>query len=267
MYILLLNTNPVVSRLLALCMRESHINFEELNHIVDISLDKYDIVFVDEASYNDEIKELLSNIIIRKKVFFSSSNEMSDKEKFFDIVIKKPFLPSQITEVLKSLKDDNALESMMEIPSIFPFSSNRENEKETDKTIEESTAVLDGNEIEKIKALLEMDEEGDEVCEEEYEIRKREVIKQQLITDGLEIIDENEYVEELSKKSLLNKNHNIKNKKHKLKKKKNIKLSQKELINLEKTLRTAINDLKPKKLKKLLEGKEIKVKIILKDNK
>ncbi len=288
MHILLININPVVSRLIALCMREEHIDLEEVQNIGAVSRDKYDVVFVDDASYDDEAREVLANLIMRKKVFLSSNDEMSTATRVFDSVIKKPFLPSQITAVLESLEEDNTLEAVTEVPSIFPLFNDEVNienvEEAEDEIVEEDekvdTKVLDLNEIDKIKTLLDMDEEVEEVSEEEYESRKVEVIKQQLIADGLEIVDEDEYVEALSKKPLSEKKKKLKkmksckneDKKSKLKisKKEQIRKDKKkneEIFTFEEALLAAVEGMKVKKIKKLLKGAEVTIKINFKDKK
>jgi hypothetical protein len=301
MHILLININPVVSRLISFCMREDNIDLEELENAGAVARDSYDVVFVDEASYGDETEEVLENLIIRKKVFLSSVEAVSDEAEFFDSIIKKPFLPSQITAVLKSLEKNAPLEAVLEIPSIFPLSGDEMNienaEEHADETVEEDeeadTKVLDLNEIDKIKALLDMDEEIEEVSEEEYESRKMEVIKQQLIADGLEIVDENEYVEALSKKPLAEKkeksseqsdnpagtrtkkmksrkNKDKKSKSKKSQKEQKIKKDKKqeeEIFTFEEALLAAIEGMKVKKIKKLLKGAEVTIKINFKDRK
>lgn len=301
MHILLININPVVSRLISFCMREDNMNLEEVHDAGDVVRDRYDIVFVDEASYGDETEALLANLIMRKKVFLSSSDEINDEARLFDSIIKKPFLPSQITAVLDSLEEDDILEVSIEIPSIFPLSSDEVNvedaEESEDETLEEDekadTKVLDSNEIEKIKALLEMEEEVEAVNDEEYENRKVEVIKQQLIADGLEIVDENEYVEALSKKPSTEKNEksseqsdnhagmrtkkmksrknedkkNQSKKSKELKKIKKEKKEDEEIFTFEEALIAAVEGMKVKKIKKLLKGAEVTIKINFKDKK
>ena len=283
MHILLININPVVSRLISFCMREEHIDLEEVENVGAVVRDSYDVVFVDEASYGDETEEVLKNLIIRKKVFLSSSDAVSDEARFFDSIIKKPFLPSQITAVLESLKEDDTLEVVTETPFIFPLSSNEESVEDADKSIDdtleedenEGTGVLDLNEIDKIKILLDMDEEVEEVSEEEYESRKVEVIKQQLIADGLEIVDEDEYVEALSKKPLAEKkdksekmkSRRNEDKKSKSEKNKKVKKTDEEIFTFEKALLAAVKGMKVKKIKKLLKGAEVTIKINFKDTK
>ncbi len=259
MHILLININPVVSRLVSLCAREEHIELEEVHNVDAVARDRYDVVFIDEASYVDEAKKFLESLIMRKKVFFSSNDEMSDEANIFDNIITKPFLPSQITAVLKSLEEEETLEPATEIPSIFPLATDDEvNVVETPEEDEiEDVAVLDADEIEKIKALLDMDEEVEEVHETEYESRKREVITQQLIEDGLEILDENEYVESLSQKPAAEKKKQSKKKKRK----------KEEIYTFEEALLAAIEGMKVKKIKKLLKDAEVTIKINFKDKK
>ena len=283
MHILLININPVVSRLISFCMRNDNMNLEEVHDVGDVVRDRYDIVFVDEASYGDETEALLANLIMKKKVFLSSSDEVDDVLRFFDTVIKKPFLPSQITAVLENLEKDETLEVSTEIPSIFPLSSDEVRGEEVEDSVDEmleeeekeGTSVLDSNEIEKIKALLEMEEEVEAVSDEEYESRKVEVIKQQLIADGLEIVDEDEYVEALSKKPLAEKNKKSKKmktrkneeKKNQSKKSKKDKKKDEEVFTFEEALLAAIEGMKVKKIKKLLKGAEVTIKINFKDKK
>ncbi len=292
MHILLININPVVSRLISFCMRDENMNLEEVENVGAVARDRYDVVFVDEASYGDEAEALLMNLLMRKKVFLTSSDEMDDALRLFDTVIKKPFLPSQITAVLESLEEDDTLEAATETPSIFPLSSDEENvEESVDETVEEDetseTKVLDLNEIDKIKALLDMKEEVEAVSDEEYESRKVEVIKQQLIADGLEIVDEDEYVEALSKKPIGRKNkkssekidnsaetrtkkmkpHRNEDKKKQSKKSKKDKNTNEEIFTFEEALLAAIEGMKVKKIKKLLKGAEVTIKINFKDRK
>jgi len=239
MNILLINTNPVVSRLVSLCMRDEEIYFEEVGNISTVSRDRYDLVLVDDGSYIDEVKTLLSHLLIAKKVFLSSRENGKAKE-FFHSVIQKPFLPSQITELLEESIEDEALscENIL-VP-------------EEDDVPE----VLNLNEIEKIKALLEDEAISvNEEIEEDYEARKVEVITQQLEAEGLEIVDEETLVQTLSKKE-----------KKKKKKKKKSKQNE-EVYTFEEALIAAVEGMKVKKIKKLLKGAEVSITINFKDKK
>ncbi len=267
MNILLINTNPVVSRLISLCMRDDDTVFEEVIDANLIVLDRYDIMFVDDASYSDALQYTLTNLMIRKKVFLSAKNSSEDSSDYFDEVIKKPFLPSQITAVLESLDLDEIEkieEKIEEGHFIFPLSSEENISKDAIEIEEPKKAeVLDSSEIERIKALLEDDDLELEPVERkhdiDYESRKVEVITQHLESDGLEIVNEDEYVETLSKKS-----KKVKKAKNNEKKEKN---KKKETFTFEEALIAAVEGMKVKKIKKLLKDADITISINFKDKK
>jgi uncharacterized membrane protein len=287
MNILLINDNPVVSRLLALCTRGEHIGLDEVRRAEDMKDVKYDILFVDDASYVDDIDMLLEDRSIRKKVFISYDEE---KVKGFDETIKKPFLPSQIMKVIESVNMSEDFEDNVEenisifpmskeeeiveeaiLPDIFPLPLEDEEGDDILKPKENAgTEILNSNEIEKIKALLDMDDEIDLhdelLSDDEYEARKVKVIKEQLIADGLEIVEEDEIVEELSSvalDALEDIDEQIDKKK---KSKKKTLFNDDELSRIEDAVVVALEKLKPKKIKKLLKGKKIEIKIKLEDD-
>jgi hypothetical protein len=298
MKILLININPVVSRLLALCTRDAHIGLDEVVSADAVDKFSYDIVFVDEASYVDDVQDLLEVLEARKKVFISYGDEVM---RGFDETVKKPFLPSQIINIIESITVNDADEKEEEMAveediSIFPLSS--ENEEAEDEILpdifpmsteeeengdllepEENVSlpeVLDSDEIAKIKALLDMDDEIAEhedalsLSDDEYEARKVKVIKEQLISDGLEILEEDEIVKELSNDAVnpAEETDEILSKKSKTKKKQKHEtgLNEEELSRIEEAIMATLSQMKPKKIKKLLKGKETKVKIKLEDD-
>lgn len=279
MKILLINDNPVVSRMLALCTRDVHMVLDEVKRIDAIKDVAYDLLFVDDASYVDHIDALLKDGSIRKKVFISYDG---DVVQGFDETIKKPFLPSQIINVIDNVDMSVPYEKEEEFVeennvSIFPLSSEKESveeevlpdifslpieDEEVDDVLElEEDAgpeILNSDEIEKIKALLDMDDEIAEneddalLSDDEYEARKVKVIKEQLIADGLEIVEENEIVEELSITAL--------------DAYKETGFSKDELSRIEDAVVVALKKMKPKKIKKLLKGKKTEIKIKLEDD-
>jgi len=291
MHILLINANPVVSRLLVLCTRDDTVVLDDVSVVEDVKNGEYDIVFVDEASYGRDVADLLATLGTAKKVFISYR---SDDMRGFDVTIKKPFLPSQITDIIKereaikieaSIDEESVViesdENEEKIPSIFPLST--EDDVEEVITLDESKddlepAVLDSDEIEKIKALLDMDDDltltEEVLSDEEIEVRKIELIKKQLIADGLEIVEEDEIVEELSidldGTLLKNKESKSKKMKQKKQKKKNkskkIKFTEENMERIEDAVEMAMATMTKKQMKKLLKGKEIAVRVKLEDN-
>lgn len=310
MKILLINNNPVVSRLVSLCVRDDVITFEEVDTVNEADDAVYDIIFIDDASYNGKVEAFLNWVAKTGKVVFLSSRESGDEiGRTFDTVIKKPFLPSQIQSVIDAVREgervkeeENAAisESTMEIEEIsqedvveentsediepksdehfiFPLASEDDEplsiidevllENEEERASEDSGSapqVLDGKEIEQIKALLEEEEQEtlpqvDLEDTEEIEARKIEVITKKLEEDGLEIIGEEEIINRLSKTSK-------KKQSKKQAKKKKEKKSKEAVYTFEEALLAAIENMKPKKIKKLLKGAEVTIKIRFKDD-
>jgi hypothetical protein len=145
------------------------------------------------------------------------------------------------------------------LSAFFPLSAEEEQPQNDPK-------VLDPGEIERIKALLDMEEEAavePPSSEEELESRKVEVIKQQLIADGLEIVDEEEIVEVLSKAPKRKKEKSKKRKKRK--KEPKGKKNEVAEAGFEEALLAAVREMKVKKIKKLLKGAEVTLKIKFKD--
>lgn len=292
MTILLINNNPVVSRLLSLCTRDADMVLEKVSSIDEAQTDRYDILFMDEGSCEGDVASLSARLDVGKKIYLSYSD---DPMAGFDETIKKPFLPSQIIEVLKTVEVREAVDEVVDIeedtsvemaeteevvheeesPSIFPLSAEEVDDEIVEEVDEEIVhEVLNLEEIEKIKALLDMDEDETEsfdVDEEDYESRKIEVIKEQLIADGLEIFEGEEIVEELSKDREVKEKSNPakikKESKSKKKKKKSKKFTKDERAVIEDALGDAIDQLKPKEIKKLLKGKGVEVKIEVKGKK
>jgi len=292
MTILLINDNPVVSRLLALCTRDDDMVLEEVKGVHTMHHESYDVVFIDERSYVGEVLNLSEIIHIGKKILLSSVDvEIND----FDMTIQKPFLPSQIIEILEGIEVSQERKKMLEETkvetlSIFPLESDEDDLYEV-KTVKKSdvseeeistleTQVLDKDELEKIKELLEMDdvvEIVDSLSEEEVEMRKVKAIKEQLIADGLEIVGEEEIVEELSasddiiifsnkeKKSKKKNKSKKKERKSKKKQKKSSRFTKEELERIEDAVQIIMGTLKPKQMKNLFKGKEIEVCIKLED--
>ncbi len=272
MNILLLNTNPVVSRLVSLCMRDEDIVFEEVSHIDDVGRDSYDIVFIDDASYRTEIIPFLKRLRVGKVVFFPGRVNGEDVEDIFDTMIKKPFLPSQVQQLIDEVKADPLPlqaeepeeildeDDATDVPFLFPLSDDSEEEEETASSAAEETKVLDSREIEQIKALL---DEEDEIVppvdfedESAYEARKVEAITQKLEADGLEIVEEEEILSELTP-PVIPPAKRVKKKKKKRAKKQN--------AATEAAILEALTKMKPKKIRKLLRGAEVTIKIRFKD--
>jgi len=103
MKILLINDNPVVSRLTTLSARKENIEIDEIKEISELKQSDYTIVFIDSESYTKEISNAIGNSDIQKKVLFHAQDE-DEYKKAFNQTILKPFLPSEVSEVLREMK-------------------------------------------------------------------------------------------------------------------------------------------------------------------
>ncbi len=262
MHILLINNNPVVSRLLSLCMRDKAFSLEEAGNADEIKDDTYDLIFVDDASYSDEVQERIDMLNAAKTVFLTRRNE---ENRLFGKTIVKPFLPSQIMEVIKEVKKEENQAIRLKDHFIFPLSAETL-EDESAEALEDDfmkTNILNDKEIEKIKNLLDMDEDEDlyAVSDEMNEEGKIEIIKRQLVKDGLEIIDEKEFFESFAKSDKADKESPAPTDE-----KQTIKPKQQDThLAFEEALFQAIGGMKVKKIRKLLKGAEVSITIRFKD--
>ena len=226
MHILLVNTNPVVSRLIALNTRdEAAIEVDEINGSEMIPGEWYDVVFLDEKCCDTEVMgAYLQKVRAGKKILFSSRKESSVEG--IDRVIMKPFLPSEITTVLQSILQNKEISDEEE-----PLSPGESGTVNVDSGKEE-ILILDGEEIELIKQLL---------VDEELEPAKNEKSESVIVQEH-----------EKSKKR--------KKPKRKEKKKTTSKTKEKSM-RFEENLLEALVEMKPKKIRKLLEGAEVSIAI------
>lgn len=264
MHILLINSNPVVSRLFSLCARDEAFSLEETESADKIKNDSYDLIFVDDASYSEKVQEHIDALHTLKTIFLTRYDE---ENHLFDKIIIKPFLPSQIIGVIKEAKNEESRVLHSKDHFIFPLSAEIF-EDETQETQEDDavkTNILNDKEIEKIKNLLDMDEDEEiYIADEEMnEEKKIEIIKRQLIKDGLEVMDEEEFFESFIQDDTVNREAAEANSTEQTMQPKEDNASTP--LALEETLLQAMAGMKVKKIRKLLKGAEINITISFKD--
>ncbi|MCH9741551.1 MAG: hypothetical protein K0U38_12040 [Epsilonproteobacteria bacterium] len=103
MKILLINNNPVVSRLTALSARKENVELDEIKNVSELKANDYNVVFVDSESYSDEVSNIIKNSGITQKVLFYAQGENENKEVFSENILK-PFLPSEVSAILREMK-------------------------------------------------------------------------------------------------------------------------------------------------------------------
>ncbi|SFV71475.1 Highly acidic protein [hydrothermal vent metagenome] len=142
MHILLINTNPIVSKLFKSLLEDENIELDEVSHVSKIKEKKYSIVFIDESLCQKNSDQVFKNFSSSKKVCISYDLE---EVKRFDATLQKPFLPSQIMDIIEDLAFENT----------------------------QNISILDNKEIETIKSLLKMDD----FKIEEKKPRKKKLLK------------------------------------------------------------------------------------------
>jgi len=114
MKILLINNNPVVSRLTALSARKEDVEIDEIQEVTELSSDIYDIVFVDAESWTKDVRDVISeNIRTRKSVLFYADGDEENRASF-DTAILKPFLPSEVSAVIRSIEEEEVVDESFE---------------------------------------------------------------------------------------------------------------------------------------------------------
>ena len=128
MKILLISRNRVVQEIIKIAAKKISADFKTQDSIESLKKDSYyDWVFCDETTGLCDKRSLPENIVSAKTVCLHSKEYIPDGR--FDFYIEKPFIPLDIVELIESNK--------------------KASEKASD------TKVLDYDEIEKIKSLLE----------------------------------------------------------------------------------------------------------------
>jgi hypothetical protein len=181
MDILLINTNPVVSRIIALCSKDLDANITIKDSLQEDDLNSFNTIFIDDNLYNEEIANILKSTHLGKRVLLKSKNFELKDDVLFDYVVDKPFLPSKIIEILSQGDED----VVFDIDSIDD---------------DYDTQILDTKELNKIKQILDDETLPPHIEEiDDIEIKKAELIKEQLKSDGVEIINQDEYINNITK--------------------------------------------------------------------
>ncbi len=100
MNILLLNRNPIVSRLTKLSAQKLNFQVDEFSSIDEISGGNYTFIFVDNEVYSSELLDKLKGIEYSKVGFILPRGK--DKPDGFDFYVEKPFLPTELVDILKN---------------------------------------------------------------------------------------------------------------------------------------------------------------------
>lgn len=118
MKILLVNDNPVVSKLVTLSAQKTSDQLDVVKSIDEIEIGVYDLLVLDDALFNEEsLQGIKSKIDFHKSLYIHSRNAEHTDE--FTATLKKPFLPTDLVELFsrfsRELKEESSKEKISEI--------------------------------------------------------------------------------------------------------------------------------------------------------
>jgi len=166
--ILLINDNPVVTKLVTLSAKKVSSELDAVAKSEDIPQGEFDLVVVDDQLFNDELMEQIqTNTSFKKSLLILSKGVQAPGG--FDYTITKPFLPTDMVELLASIE--------------------KELEAQTD-SLDEDEILLD--EIQE----AEIPEETDAMTQADQEIEE-EFSDDMLQTDALEEQEESSGIDDM----------------------------------------------------------------------
>ena len=115
MRILLINQNPIVSKLAGLSAQKSGYEIVEEFSLDEIEEGDFDVLFIDEAKLDGSGPETLKRRTGVKKTCLIYADDEA-KVPGFDYYIKKPFLPTEMVDLMSEINDDLLLPEMESEP-------------------------------------------------------------------------------------------------------------------------------------------------------
>lgn len=212
MKILLFNDNPVVRKLVALSAQKTKDDLSVVWSADEIEESEYDLLIIDDALYNDEMFESLTERIhVKSKLLMATRGEAIPAG--FDNVINKPFLPTDLVDIFVKIekkiisetdKNSNSFEENLS-PSAYDINLEEALPDMTELDTAEDdfdfgdledfdeklpeTAILDKEEVQEVQGLLEdTEEENSEI--DEFNIPEEEIALPSDVIDDLSLDDE-----------------------------------------------------------------------------
>lgn len=111
MRILLINQNPIVSKLAGLSAQKSGYEIVEEFSLDEIEGEGFDVLFIDDAKLEGSNPEILKRRTGVKKTCLIYADD-ENKAPGFDYYIKKPFLPTEMVDLMSEIHDDLLLPEM-----------------------------------------------------------------------------------------------------------------------------------------------------------
>ena len=192
MKLLLINKNPVVSRIINLSASKTDFEVEECANIYALPKGEFEVVIIDEMYDSSFLNEIKENVKYYQIGIITSLKNAAFEE--FDFALTKPFLPTDLVELLRKAKakvefskreEKAKVEEIAAARPMLPAKEEQivevEEEEEEEpfvsqEEIQEEGGVLDKEELVKVQELLEKEKEEKEKEEnkEKAEVKESE---------------------------------------------------------------------------------------------
>ncbi len=210
--LLLINDNKIVSRLLQLSSQKNGFTLKEVQDIdIDSLKDQhYSIIFVDSDKYSDDLVTKLQNLSYSKLCYISTKS--SNLPEGFDLLMEKPFLPTDFVELVEEVERSEKSQKSQEEKSVEDEeevvldlegnldeldSDNQEKEEKLTDTIlaQATTDAISTSSPEELADMVDEIEEmqSDEAANEDADIKQQKSVQketQESKSDKEELLDE-----------------------------------------------------------------------------
>ena len=185
MKLLLINKNPVVSRMMMMSVPKAGFEIEECEDVYHLPSGNYDVVVIDDEMYDENFLNVIKqNLKYYQLGLVTSSKNINASE--FDFLLSKPFLPTDLIEILRKIKAD--IESQKEQVPLF-----QEEEKEEpspfEMFMEEESAPTQSQE-----SIVQIEEEPEESPFVTEDLGKSGVLDEGDLHEVSQLLEEKEEV-------------------------------------------------------------------------
>ncbi len=149
MNLLLINKNPVVSRMLKLSAPKVGFEVFECDNVYELPKGHYEVVILDDEMYDENFLKEIKRSVDFEQIGIITSLKNENIEGF-DFTLIKPFLPTDLIELLRGIK------------SKIEFIKKEQTEEQLDKELAEEITEQDSSEVETELNILTLNEEENE---------------------------------------------------------------------------------------------------------
>ncbi len=199
MKLLLINKNPVVSRMMLMSVPKAGFEIEECSNVYELPSGQFEVVVIDDEMYDENfLHDIKQNIQYQKLGLITASKTIDEGE--FDFVLHKPFLPTDLMEILREIKT-----SLTSMPPKEEQKLPQEPLKKflaADEESEEEVFLKDFNSTSSLEdeSIVEIEENAEESPFVKGELEKSGVLDEKEIQKVSQLLKESE--EEPSEKPL-----------------------------------------------------------------